>query len=476
MNAIESERRTDLFYAGELPVDDLFDVIWKEEQTNVRYPAMSPNSQLYDGHCRDLSSESTYLTPDEELECAASIQIGKSASRRLDSSDSLDEDTRNTLLLQKQDGIDARAKLVLTNIRFAGWIVRESMDFNKKRREETGKTSYRGRIVRDIWRFSGGEMDYDDRLQVVTEALVKAADNYTGLSKKGSPVSFPSWALMRMEATLIRANNVQAGQSPVTMGPGVMDRLNHYRKVKRELEADKDRDAKIYELADKLEVHPQRVLESMEDDIANQSISFEVVQDYLGRKFADDVAVLELDEDDSLTLEDTLIDGGADLSVEEEALEKIFGEDVDKILSGLSEREQRIIELRYGFEDGNTWTLEEVGREFGVTRERIRQIEAAVIKKMRTQIISYSLRHHGWASVAIGDVWLENSVFGTQVGSRRPILAIDEADDVRLGIKRSRPYNNRELNGVREDDREEEIAGATKSYSVEEFQQMRQND
>lgn len=470
MSATEFERRTDLFYAGELPADMLFDDIWCEDQPSGDYPAMSESSRLVDARYRELSSEATYLTDTEESDCATRIQNGKSAARQLETAQ--DENTKNRLLLEIQDGIKARDTLVLTNLRYAGWLVRESMDFNKKQREESGRTSYRGRIVRDIYKLSGGELDYDERLQIVTEALIEAAEKYTGTSQKGYPVSFPNWALMRMEATLLREMSVRSGQSPLTMGPGVMQALNHYRKVKKELEAQKNSDVKIYELANELGMHSARLLELEEADVANQPISFEVIRDYLRQKFAEEVTEPEMEED-PLELADVLIDGGTDLSVEDEALEDVFGQGLDLTLSSLYEREQRVIELRYGFDDDNKWTSEEVGREFGVTGQRIRQIEAEVLKKLTRQVLARSPKHRGWNRRAAKDDYMMDLITGTQVGSRRPILAIDEADDIRLGIRRSRPYNSRDYNGPREGDIEEKIAGTRKTYSLEEFDQMR---
>ena len=70
------------------------------------------------------------------------------------------------------------------------------------------------------------------------------------------------------------------------------------------------------------------------------------------------------------------------------------GEQIDEVLSSLSDREQRVLQLRFGLEDGRSRTLEEVGREFNVTRERIRQIEAKVLRKLRHPTRSRKLRDY----------------------------------------------------------------------------------
>ena len=79
---------------------------------------------------------------------------------------------------------------------------------------------------------------------------------------------------------------------------------------------------------------------------------------------------------------------------EETATQQLLREHVNRILTGLSEREQKILRMRFGLDDGKTHTLEEVGREFGVTRERIRQIEAKALTKLRKSTDSKKLKDY----------------------------------------------------------------------------------
>jgi len=67
------------------------------------------------------------------------------------------------------------------------------------------------------------------------------------------------------------------------------------------------------------------------------------------------------------------------------AMKRLLREELEKVLNTLSERERRVIRRRFGFDDGHYYTLEEVGREFGVTRERIRQIEAKALRRLKSQ-------------------------------------------------------------------------------------------
>lgn len=471
MNRTVFEQRTDLFYDGELPPDYLFDDIWIEEQPPLEYPVLSEETILVDNKYKELSSETTYLSEAEERDCIEQIQIGKNAARKLESEH--DEAERNTLLIEVDKGKKARDTLVLANLRYAGWLVRESMDFNKKSREKTGKISYRGRIKRDFYQLSGGELDYDERLQIVTEALIKAADNYTGLNKKGEPITFQSWALWRMEAALIREMSVRSGQSPISMGPGAVQKLHEYRKAKQELELHSPDKVTISRLAQKLDISPARVLERQERDIASQSISYEVIREYMDKKFAEEVEVFET-EDDPLALSDVLVDAGTDLSVEDEALDEVVGESIDKMLGRLNSREQRIIDLHFGFEDGNSWTLEEIGREFSVSKERIRQIKAVVLKKLRSRIIDSSINRDLWNLADVKREWMMDLIGGSQAGSLRPILALDEADDIRLGIERAQPYSTQEYHGIRSTD--VDFAVQRRRYALRDFDQMRRSE
>ncbi len=82
------------------------------------------------------------------------------------------------------------------------------------------------------------------------------------------------------------------------------------------------------------------------------------------------------------------------LAPDEAASYLLLKEQIEEVLSGLNDREQRVLRLRFGLDDGRPRTLEEVGREFGVTRERIRQIEAKALRKLRNPQRSKKLRDY----------------------------------------------------------------------------------
>jgi RNA polymerase primary sigma factor len=98
-------------------------------------------------------------------------------------------------------------------------------------------------------------------------------------------------------------------------------------------------------------------------------------------------------EEDDFSLSDLVEDKGAEVPVDA-ATRKLLNEAVHRALSELTEREQEVVRLRFGLDDGRIRTLEEVGQTFGVTRERIRQIEMKTLAKLRHPLVSRSLRDY----------------------------------------------------------------------------------
>ena len=125
--------------------------------------------------------------------------------------------------------------------------------------------------------------------------------------------------------------------------------------------------------------------EPLPDEIATE-MGMDVYKIYQIEKIEQDVLSLENpvgdDDDGKSTLGDFIADDKI-LSPEQESSRRILRDQVNLILNDLSEKERRILEMRHGLNDGITHTLEEVGKEFGVTRERIRQIEAKAHEKIR---------------------------------------------------------------------------------------------
>jgi RNA polymerase primary sigma factor len=138
------------------------------------------------------------------------------------------------------------------------------------------------------------------------------------------------------------------------------------RRATHQLQQDLHREPTEDELANELHTTPSKVRRIME--IAKQPVSLEA----------------PLDESEDSFLGDFIEDSSVATPLEE-AQRQLLREEVQKVLANLSERERKIVELRFGLEDGKQRTLEEVAQQFGITRERIRQIETKILRKLRHQ-------------------------------------------------------------------------------------------
>lgn len=114
------------------------------------------------------------------------------------------------------------------------------------------------------------------------------------------------------------------------------------------------------------------------DDVMAATVPFKSFEDLYG---------LEADDEESVVPKELIFDA----EVEQQIVDKLLKEQITEILNSLTEREKNVIELRYGLDDGNVKTLEEVGALFNVTRERIRQIEAKAVRKLRSSYQSSQL-------------------------------------------------------------------------------------
>jgi RNA polymerase primary sigma factor len=151
--------------------------------------------------------------------------------------------------------------------------------------------------------------------------------------------------------------------------------INKIVRIQRQLLQERGREPTPEEIAERLEVTAQRVLELM--------------------RFAQDPVSLQapVGETEDSTLGDLIEDADAVAPVESAAF-VLLREHLEAVLSTLGDREKRVVQLRYGLTDGEPHTLEEIGQVFGVTRERVRQIEAKTLAKLRHQSYTAQLRDY----------------------------------------------------------------------------------
>ena len=153
----------------------------------------------------------------------------------------------------------------------------------------------------------------------------------------------------------------------------MVETINKLMRVSRRLVQEYGREPTTQEISLGMEVPPERVREILK--VSQEPVSLET----------------PIGEEEDSHLGDFIEDRSAPAPAEA-ATFQLLREQVEDVLGTLSERERRVLQLRFGLEDGRSRTLEEVGRDFGVTRERIRQIEAKALRKLRHPSRSRKLR------------------------------------------------------------------------------------
>ncbi|MFN2176908.1 MAG: sigma-70 family RNA polymerase sigma factor [Anaerolineales bacterium] len=281
------------------------------------------------------------LTAEEEVELAQRIEQGRLSREEL-----------------ARGNVTARRRQELQFFIQDGWLAREHLITANSRLVISVAKKYMGRGV-----------PFLDLIQEGNIGLIRAAKKFD--YRRGHKFSTYATWWIRQAVTRAIADQGRTIRVPVHMG----DQINKLLRIQHQLTQRLGRDPSVEELADALEVHPQKVENMIQ--VARRPLSLETPTD---------------DEEDSV-LGDFIQDDEIS-APDDTATFNLLREHLDVVLDGLPPREVRILQLRYGLLDGQAYTLEEVGRKMGVTRERVRQIEAQALSRLRHPAIRRKLREY----------------------------------------------------------------------------------
>jgi RNA polymerase primary sigma factor len=282
------------------------------------------------------------LTAEQEVDLAQRVEAGLFAAEKLAGEPDLPEDLRRDLAWLAADGVRAKRQLVEANLRL---------------------------VVSIAKRYVGRGMLFLDLIQEGNLGLIRAVEKFD--YAKGYKFSTYATWWIRQAITRAIADQARTIRIPVHM----VETINKLVRVTRELLQQLGREPTPEEVGAEMDLSPERVTEIRR--ISQEPVSLDTPigeedDSHLGDFIEDSDAVVPLDAASFLLLQEQL----------------------QNVLHSLTERETTVIQMRFGLLDGRPRTLEEVGQEFGVTRERIRQIESKTLSKLRHPSRSQKLRDY----------------------------------------------------------------------------------
>jgi len=327
----------------EEPSDD--DLVTADEETTVEKAAADDLENIDTDDTIGLYlkevSRVPLLNAEEEVELAQRIERGRMAREEL-AKGNVNNRRRQELRKLIEDGWAAREHLITANSRL---------------------------VISVAKKYMGRGVPFLDLIQEGNIGLIRATKKFD--YRRGHKFSTYATWWIRQAVTRAIADQGRTIRVPVHMG----DQINKLLRIQHQLTQRLGREPTVEELAIALDVPPKKVENMIQ--VARRPLSLETPTD---------------DEEDSV-LGDFIEDDEAP-PPDDSATYNLLREHLEDVLNGLPPREVRILQLRYGLLDGQAYTLEEVGRKMGVTRERVRQIEAQALSRLRHPSIRRKLRDY----------------------------------------------------------------------------------
>ncbi|MFW6238781.1 MAG: RNA polymerase sigma factor RpoD, partial [Halanaerobiales bacterium] len=287
-----------------------------------------------------------------------------------------EEDSEIDLSVSPGAGIDDSVRMYLKEIGQVDLLTPEEEIELAKRIEEGDEEAKQKMIEANLRlvvsiakKYMGSGMSFLDLIQEGNTGLMKAVEKFD--YTKGYKFSTYATWWIRQAVTRSIADKSRTIRIPVHM----METINKLSKVTRQLLQENGKEPTDKQIAERMDISEEKVKEIKK--ISREPISLET----------------PIGEEEDSDLGDFVEDEGSP-APDKQAESYLLKEQLDEVLDTLTDREKRILELRFGIEDGRPRTLEEVGKEFGVTRERIRQIEAKALRKLRHPSRSEKLRDY----------------------------------------------------------------------------------